>query len=84
MPYERAVDVARSAEQLDAADRGRLVSYVVAYSGMTDALLASLVATRPELVATAMLDKGLIVPPEGALVYDYSWAGEPAAVRKAS
>jgi hypothetical protein len=79
MPYERAVDVARGAELLPPAERGRLVAYVIGWAGLTDRLLAHLVATRPELVATAMLDKSLTVPPAPAVAYGFDVDGEPVA-----
>jgi len=67
MPYERAVSIARSAGDLEADQRERLVAYLVVWApGLADRLLAQLVALEPELVATAMLDQNLPGPvPKG-------------------
>ncbi len=57
MPYERAVDIARSSGLLEQGSRERLVAYLAVWApGLADRLLAQLVAAEPELVATAMLD----------------------------
>lgn len=81
MCYERAVDVARSAGELSAADRVRLLHYLLAYSPQTaDQLLARMIASRPELVATAMLDMRLDTDAAPAgYAYDQD-TGEPVAL----
>lgn len=80
MCYERAVDVARSAGELSPADRIRLLHYLLAYSPpLADALLARMIASQPELVATAMLDMRL--DRDAAVAgYAYDESGEPVAL----
>lgn len=74
IPYERAVDIARSAEQLSPGERARISRYVVAWLALDDWILSRVVAELPEQVATAMLDLRLApLSPE----YSYSETGEP-------
>jgi hypothetical protein len=57
MPYEDAVDIARSSEQLQERERERLVAYMVVFApGLADRVLRWLIASEPELLATALLD----------------------------
>jgi hypothetical protein len=58
LPYMEAVDTARKATRLPRLDRERLVCYLVCYGGLADRLLNELIARQPELVATALMDRG--------------------------
>jgi hypothetical protein len=60
MPYEQAVDVARSSAVLHEHDRARLLGYLAMWApGLADRLLQHVIASDPELVATAMIDMNL-------------------------
>ena len=57
MPYYEAVKLARSTAEMPAEERERLVCWLVVRARLSDGLLQQLIALRPELVATAMLER---------------------------
>jgi hypothetical protein len=85
VPYLEAVDLAQSAWQLEQTEREDLLRYIITWFDLSDRLLTELITRRPELVATALLDRA---GPPAAIPVDLpgpaesgdSWrAGEPCA-----